>query len=116
VVYLATTNFVKRLDFRLTNRPSRFDEVIATRPPSGRVREAYFRRILPAGAAEDGHLIGGSTVDKLVAASKGMYFAHMKELAIAHWVYKHPLDAVAERIRELADNKSTGFSPDTEQD
>jgi ATPase family associated with various cellular activities (AAA) len=105
VIYIATTNFLDRIDARLTNRPSRFDEIIRAKAPNKAVRTAYFDRVLSP--------LPQSYKDKrddLVAASRGLNFAHMKELAISTCIYDRDVKGESERLKNLAGNHETGFT------
>ncbi len=106
VMYIATTNYFEKIDDRLTNRPSRFDEIIKAKPLGKKARRAYFESIVPP------------TYDKinaLVEGSRGLNFAHMKELAICSVIYKRDIEKTAEGLKNLAENRSTGFA-ETEED
>ena len=107
VIYIATTNFLDKIDARLTNRPSRFDEIIKAKAPNKISRRAYFDSIVPPQF--------NSKIDPLVQNSKGLNFAHMKELAICTCIYKRDTEKTAERLRNLNGNHGTGFS-DSEED
>jgi hypothetical protein len=108
IVHLATTNFVDKLDARLTNRPSRFDEVIKAKPPVMATRIAYFETILPKDTPK-------TVITELATVSKGLGFAHMKELAISVHVYDKNAAKTATRLRALGDNKGTGFVDDEDE-
>jgi len=108
VVHLATTNFIENLDSRLFNRPSRFDEVIKMQAPSGVAREAYLRSIMPKDAED-------SLIQELVKESFGLYFAHIKELAICSAVYGRDIKETSKRLRALAEIKSAGFKSEEKE-
>jgi SpoVK/Ycf46/Vps4 family AAA+-type ATPase len=109
VMHIATTNFVDKIDARLTNRPSRFDEVIRSRPPLKKEREAYIRTLFADPTAIPG-------LAQMVSASKGLQYAHVKEVAIATHIYGRDPVKTAAKMRELAENKGTGFGADNDED
>jgi SpoVK/Ycf46/Vps4 family AAA+-type ATPase len=110
IMHLATTNFRDKLDARLTNRPSRFDEVIKVRPPVKRAREEYLRSIFPDGDIPE------DVLAEVVSAAKGLNFAHLKELAVSTYVYGHDPKRTAKRLAALAANNPMGFKDDNEED
>lgn len=107
VIYIATTNFLDKIDARLTNRPSRFDEIIKAKAPNKIARKAYFEKIVPDAFNDK--------LDSLVQNSKGLNFAHMKELAICTCIYDRDVEKTSERLRNLNGNHGTGFA-DSEED
>lgn len=106
IIHLATTNFRDKLDDRLVNRPSRFDEVIKVKPPLQKAREAYLREVFK----------GGDVPEKLIQAvvkhAKGLNFAHLKELAVATYVLDHDVEKAVTRLKALAENRPVGFRED----
>ena len=74
VVYLATTNYIDRIEDRIKNRPSRFDRKYKIDYPNDDVRKFYFeKKLKPADLKK-------YDINKFVADTKGMSFAHLKEL------------------------------------
>lgn len=74
VVYLATTNYIERIEDRVKNRPSRFDRKYKIDYPNDDVRKFYFeKKLKPADLKK-------YDINKFVADTKGMSFAHLKEL------------------------------------
>lgn len=102
VFHIATTNFIDKLDFRLLNRPSRFDEVIRVSAPNEMARAAYLEAIIPKDADR-------KILEAMVAASNGLMFAHLKELAICSIIYGMPIEDTVKRLKEMAENQGTGF-------
>lgn len=74
VVYLATTNYIDRIEDRIKNRPSRFDRRYTIGYPTPEVREFYIRKKLKP---EDLEKID---LHKWVTDTDRMSFAHLKEL------------------------------------
>lgn len=93
VVHLATTNFVSDLDARVTNRPSRFDEVINVTCPSEKARLAYLESVIPAD--------GQKRLKTLAKISKDLNFAQLKELAICTYIYNRDPQETVDRLREM---------------
>lgn len=108
IVHLATTNFRDKLDARLTNRPSRFDEVIKVKPPLQKAREAYLREVFKGGDVPE------ALLKAVVKHAKGLNFAHLKELAVATYVYDHDVEKAVSRLKALAENRPVGFREDEE--
>lgn len=94
VVFLATTNFIGKLDARIRNRPSRFDEVIPCPPLTPKAREQYLRHFLPEGHDEE--------LRRWVRITEGLYPAHLKEFFISVHVTGHDEKEVLERVRSMA--------------
>jgi SpoVK/Ycf46/Vps4 family AAA+-type ATPase len=110
IFHIATTNFRDKLDDRLTNRPSRFDEVIKVKPPLKRAREAYLKAIFPDGD------IPSETLKLVVRHAQGLNFSHLKELAVATYVYEVDPAKTAAKLKALAENRSMGFRDDEDEE
>jgi hypothetical protein len=77
VVHIATTNYPERLDARIVNRPSRFDEIIKISMPSIEARRFYLRSRVTLEELNDEEL------EKWVIETNELSIAHLKELVIA---------------------------------
>lgn len=77
VLFVATTNYPERLDQRLVNRPSRFDEIIKIDMPSADARAVYFRARLNKIELSD------SKLAQWVKDTNGLSIAHLKEIVVA---------------------------------
>lgn len=108
IVHIATTNFKDKLDARLTNRPSRFDEVIKVKPPLQKAREAYLREVFKDGAVPE------SVIKEVAKHAKGLNFAHLKELAVSTYIYEVDPAKTANKLKALAENRPVGFREDDE--
>lgn len=86
VVFLATTNYIEKLDKRFTDRPSRFDRVIQVKFPSDRIRAYYLINKAPE--------MDLKTVKKWVKATKGFSIAHLKELVISCFCMNNSPDQI----------------------
>lgn len=95
VVFMATTNYIAKLDTRLTNRPSRFDETLHVGPPSAAARRSYLTQIVPDGECTPERL------EAIVTATEGLLLSHMREVVAAHLVQGQPLTSVITRLHKM---------------
>lgn len=95
IVHVAITNFVEHLDSRLTNRPSRFDEVIECSAPSAATRQSFITQLIPDDESSP------QLIESLVKASDGLMLAHMRELVVSHCVLGQSLDSVTKRLLDM---------------
>lgn len=110
VVFLATTNYIELLDKRFTDRPSRFDVVMAVPMPSAKARAIYLKVKEPS--------LDKPALREWVEKSKGFSIAHLKEMIISCKCYGRPLDEVVERLHEMQrrkfKNDELAYDPDTD--
>ncbi len=105
VVSIATTNYMDKLPARLTQRPSRFDEVIEILMPGVEARRAYLKYAAPE--------LDTETLRQWVEDTEGFSVAHLRELIAAVWCLSQDYDEVIARLRLMlpaedeADDKST---------
>lgn len=95
VCYIATTNYIDRIEPRIKSRPSRFDIVYEVQYPSPETREFFIKRKLKE---EDLKNIDIST---WVRDTKGMSFAHIKELIISVIVMGNDYDKTIFRLKNM---------------
>jgi hypothetical protein len=95
VVHLATTNYPERLDSRIVNRPSRFDEVIKIGMPSIEARRFYLRTRVSQDEMNDEDL------EKWVIDTHDLSVAHLKELVIAIFCLGREYDETIERLKKM---------------
>lgn len=98
VLNVATSNYPDKLDFRLTNRPRRFDTIIKMGVVSREEREAYF-----------GKKVVFATVEEQQAwldASDRFSFAALAEMVIAVRILGHDFETTVERLRSMMKNKA----------
>ncbi len=115
VCFVATTNYPEKLDKRLVNRPSRFDEIIKIGMPSAAAREQYLKcKVLrlaqPEAAAE---------LKKWVDGTKEYSIAHLREVIISVECLGNKLEKTLLRLEKMNNIKATsedsgrkmGFAP-----
>ncbi len=110
IVHIATTNFKDKLDTRLTNRPSRFDEVIKVKSPLIKAREAYLREVFKDSGMPE------NVIRDVAKHAKGLNFAHLKELAVSTYIYEIDPAKTANKLKALMENRPVGFREDDEED
>lgn len=91
IVFLATSNYPELLSERLTNRPSRFDELIPVDMPTYQCRVSYLRTKYPQLEEEQIRLWAKET--------DGMSLAHMQELVIAVVCLERSFDETISRLK-----------------
>jgi SpoVK/Ycf46/Vps4 family AAA+-type ATPase len=96
VVFIATTNHPERLEARIINRPSRFDQVVKIGMPSAEARRQYILHCDPSATAAE--------IDSWLALSDDFSVAQLKELIVGVRCFGHVADDVAERLRSTALN------------
>lgn len=77
VVYLATTNYVEKLQERISNRPSRFDRVYLIGTPDRDVREYFINNKMQASDLKK------IDMEKWLDATDGLSLSHIKELIVS---------------------------------
>lgn len=96
VVYVATTNYPERLDRRLVNRPSRFDEVIKVDMPTPEAREVYLRARCSRLELPDDKL------KEWVKDSQGFSVAHLRELIVAVFCLGREYSETVQRLKGMS--------------
>jgi SpoVK/Ycf46/Vps4 family AAA+-type ATPase len=116
VVFVATTNYPERLDKRLVNRPSRFDEIIKIGMPTDAARAQYIAAKVPRlasqprGLAEkvglvDPQLVIGEELQAWVEGSRGMSIAHIREIIISVECLGNSLESTLKRMQKMNTSK-----------
>lgn len=95
VVFVATTNYPERLDQRLVNRPSRFDEIIKIDMPSAEARSVYFRARLNKMELSDAKLV------EWVKDTEGLSIAHLKEIVVAVYCLGREYPETLRRLKAM---------------
>lgn len=96
VVYVATTNYPERLDRRLVNRPSRFDEVIKVDMPTAEARGVYLRARCNRMELPD------DKMSEWVKDSEGFSVAHLRELIVAVFCLGREYKETVQRLRSMS--------------
>ncbi|MCA9759583.1 MAG: ATP-binding protein [Candidatus Eisenbacteria bacterium] len=117
IITLATTNRPEVLDEALKDRPGRFDRHIVVDLPNEVLREGLFRHFLALSEIR----CDDATLRNLVARSRGMSGAHIREMVVTAAIEAHvaglpesgsiwPLDRFVEAARKLEKVRSqVGF-------
>jgi len=92
VVFVATTNYPEKLDKRLVNRPSRFDEIIKIGMPSDAAREQYLKHKVPRLYSSPEEL------KAWVAGTKEFSIAHLRESIISVECLGNDLNKTLKRL------------------
>ena len=93
VVFLATTNYIDKLDKRFTDRPSRFD-LVAPVPMPGVIARALFLE-------HKEKTLSKEEVQEWAILSKGFSYAHLKEMIISVKCLGNSVEDTMERLRNM---------------
>lgn len=105
VVFIATTNYPERLDKRITNRPSRFDEIIKIGMPTAEARGMYL---------SSKHEELREDPDRLrewVEATDGFSVAHLKETISSVECLGRDFEETIKRLRTMMNVQATSDGP-----
>jgi len=94
VCFVATTNFLDKLDARIRSRPSRFDTIVEVVGPSKNTRKKYLKSLG----------VDTEKSEEIAKASDGMSFAHLKEFVIASVILGQSVSSVRDRLQSMIDN------------
>lgn len=95
MVVVATTNYPEKLEERIKNRPSRFDNSYRIGLPNAKIRRYYIENML---LPEDMKTI---KLDDWVASTKGMTIDHIKELVLSVFVHGYTFEKSMESIKKM---------------
>lgn len=95
IVYLATTNYLERLEDRIKNRPSRFDRRYEIGYPTREAREFYLRKKLKP---ED---INTIDLQKWITDSEGFTFSHIREMIVSVIVMEGDYEKTVSMLRDM---------------
>jgi AAA+ superfamily predicted ATPase len=95
IVCVATTNYPEKLDKRLKNRPSRFDEIVYIGMPSSEARSVYISTKIPKLKDHPEEL------SKWVRATNKLSIAHIREIIISVECLGQSFDKTVKRIIEM---------------
>lgn len=95
IVYLATTNYMDRIEPRFKNRPSRFDRKFEIGFPTTEVREFFIQRKLKE------HDLNSIDIGQWVQDTENMTLAHIKELIVSVIVMNKDYNDVIRILKEM---------------
>ncbi len=98
VIYIATTNYIERLEQRIMNRPNRFDKVIHIGYPDKKSRMAYLDFLLED---FDGNKKTGLNVEKWASDTKDFSFAHLTELVTSVMIFEESFEVAIKTINGM---------------
>lgn len=101
IVYLATTNYIEKIDKRFVDRPSRFDAIIKVDMPNENMRRQYIKSRLPDISEKDLSLWAKS--------SEGFSVAHLKELIISMLCLKKNFNETIAQISEMKKREYSNY-------
>jgi len=111
VAFVATTNYPERLDKRIVNRPSRFDELIKIGMPADSARETYLKAKNPRLNKPEAH----DELMRWVQESKNFSIAHLKEFIISVECFGRSIEDTAKRLRKMMDYKAKSSDAEDRQ-
>lgn len=117
VVYLATTNYVEKLEERIVNRPSRFDKRVEIGYLNAKSRRVYFeflfQRVREVGKFD----MESVDVEKWVKDTKNLTTSHLHELFVGVVILGKDYNKIIKEIKAMesklktkAGKKEAGFS------
>jgi hypothetical protein len=107
IVHVATTNYPERLDPRLVNRPSRFDEIRKVGMPSANVRKSYLCSVLPDYRQHE-YDNKNAELERWIKDTEGFSMAHLRELIIAVRCLGRDYETTIKRLETMIRNKPKG--------
>lgn len=96
IIFIATTNYISRLEGRIKNRPSRFDRRFFIDFINAKSRKMYLQHII--GHSEEFKDID---IDQWVADTAEMTPAHLKELFLSVSFFGNEYGEVIERLKKM---------------
>ncbi len=93
-VFLATTNYPKRLGARIINRPSRFDKRFLIDFPTIEAREIYLKNLAKRGNVQ-------INIKKWAKDTEKFTFAHLKELFVAVVILDNDYETSLESLKKM---------------
>lgn len=91
VIFIATTNFPKRLDSGIINRPSRFDVFIEVASPNVKSRQELIKSFFPSISAKE--------LVRAAAETEGFKGVHFKEVFLLSKFYNTDVFGAIEKIK-----------------
>jgi SpoVK/Ycf46/Vps4 family AAA+-type ATPase len=100
IVYLATTNYPEQLQWRISNRPNRFDRRFEIGYPSETAREQYLAYLLSKDQVVRSS-VTPEIMKRWVADTAGMTFAHIRDLVLSVFVCRQEYDEAIGHLRSM---------------
>jgi len=97
IVYLATTNYIEKIDKRFTDRPSRFDLIVSITMPNRAQRKQYL-------VAKEKEL-KGDLLEEWLDKTDGFAVAHLKEMIVSVFCMGHSFEATLDRMEKMRKRK-----------
>jgi SpoVK/Ycf46/Vps4 family AAA+-type ATPase len=91
VLFLASTNYIQKFPPRLL-RPGRFDRKVFLGFPPIEGRRTYLQNKLKGTESAE-------AIEELAVKTDGMSFGHLRELVIAAFAFKEPIEKVLRRLK-----------------
>lgn len=91
VVFIATTNYPEKLGARITERPSRFDQVVYIGMPSEEARAQYILHCDPKTTRDE--------LKSWLALTDGLSIAQVKEVIVGVRCFGHTAEEIVNRLR-----------------
>jgi len=101
VVFVATTNYPERLDGRMINRPSRFDEIIKIGMPTPEARSVYIRSRLNENEMSE------AVLRQWTEDTSEFSIAHLKEMIVAVYCLDRDYADTLKRLRAMIRRRPT---------
>lgn len=97
IVFIATTNYIEKLDKRFTDRPSRFDTIKLVKMPSRKMRQQYLNVKEPTIAGED--------LEMWLDDTEGFAISHIKEMIVSVKCFGRSYEQTLKRIKQMRKRK-----------
>lgn len=102
IVFIATTNYIDRVEGRVSDRPSRFDRVIEVLPPNIETRRLYLKHL-----TEKFPLPEHVSIEKMAKDTEGLSYAHLTELITATCIFDDDFAASIETLKGMKKHKNS---------
>lgn len=109
LLFLLTTNHLRKIPVRMRCRQSRVDTLIEIGLPDAELRREYLQLLCPE-ATRTGELDGWAE------RTDGLPLSSLKELVLAIKVYEHSLDETIDRLKQVAADEIGSPDEDEETD
>jgi SpoVK/Ycf46/Vps4 family AAA+-type ATPase len=111
IVYLATTNYIDKLEGRIKNRPSRFDRRFLVDFPSDKARKQYFEFLI-----DGNNELPKFSIDCWVKDTKGLSIAHLKELFMSVLFFSSDYSETLNRLKTMTSPEDFSKEEDDEDE